>query len=381
MITIPSYFTDFLAEIRLTDPLQEACREKHQQLRRFLAADADLAKVIIDAFLQGSYRRSTVIRPLDPSDHSEHVDVDLVVVTTLDPGANSPDLVVGRFTPFLDRHFLGHWSRNDRSIKISFDETVVTLDLVITAAPSMVVEEVLKAAESGRTSGIEALTLSRRRLGDVSDILSMREALTKVRKMAGAEGWRDDALLIPDRQLKNWVKTHPIEQIAWTAAKNGRTNGHYVNVVKTVKWWRRRNDLPEYPKGYPLEHFIGTVCPDGIDSVADGVTRSLESILRDYEQHVVSQGKPALPDHGVPENDVFRRISAEDFAGFYRLVENAARLARQAVDAPTIVESVSTWRLLLGPEFPEPPTDGGFTERTAASTIASTGRYGNGRVE
>ena len=62
----------------------------------------------------------------------------------------------------------------------------------------------------------------------------------------------------------------------------------------------------------------------------------------------------------------------------YRLAQNAANLARRALDAPTIAESALAWRELLGPEFPE-PKDGGFTQRTAASTIASTGRYGGGR--
>lgn len=380
MTAIPSYFTDFLAEIRLTDPLERACQEKHLGLRRLLAADAELSTIVIDAFLQGSYRRATGVRPLDLTDYTEHVDVDLVVVTTLDPDANSPDRVVARFTPFLDRHFQGHWKPNDRSIRITFSDTPVTLDLVITAAPSMVVQEAIKAAERRRGVSSDILTLSQRRVGDLRDILSMREAVGAMRKMAGSEDWREDALLIPDRPLQNWVKTHPIQQITWTEAKNGLSQGHYVNVVKAVKWWRLRNDHPEYPKGYPLEHLIGTVCPDGIESVADGLTRSLETIVRDYQVHVLTHRKPELPDHGVPENDVFRRVTVDDFAGFHVLVQNAANLARQALDAPTIAESASAWRELLGPEFPEPPQDGGFTKRTAASTIASTGRYGSGPV-
>jgi hypothetical protein len=380
MSAIPSYFTDFLAEIRLTASLERACHDKHQELRRLLAADTQLSTIIIDAFLQGSYRRATGVRPLDLTGHKEHVDVDLVVVTTLDPGANSPDRVVERFTPFLNRHYPNRWVRNDRSLKISFEDTPVTLDLVITAAPSMVVQEAMKAAERGRGSGA-VRTLSGRRLDDPSDILSMREAVSEMRKMASSQNWRDDALLIPDRLLQNWVRTHPIEQIIWTEAKNARTQGHYVNVVKAVKWWRRRNDHPEHPKGYPLEHLIGTVCADGVDTVADGLTRSLEAIVRDYQQHVLTHRKPKLPDHGVPENDVLRRVSVDDFAGFYRLVENAAKLARQALDAPTVAESASAWRELLGQEFPQPPKDGGFTRRTAASTIATTGRYGRAPID
>jgi len=380
MTTIPSYFVDFLTEIRLTESLRLACQEKQQELRRVLKADPKLSTIIIDVFLQGSYRRDTGVRPLDPNATIEHVDVDLVVVTTLDPGVHSPDHVVALLTPFLDRTFPNHWSPNDRSIKITFDDTPVTLDLVVTAAPSMVVRDALiKAAERGRVGSGHLVTLSERRLEDPGDILSLREVVTKARKLAGTDDWREDALLIPDRLVKQWVKTHPIEQIEWTQAKNRRTQGHYVNVVKATKWWRRRNDQPEYPKGYPLEHLIGAVCPDGIESVGAGFTLSMEAIVREYQVHVLMGLKPELPDLGVPENDVFRRVSAADFAAFYRLTERAADLARQALDAPTVSESASTWRELFGPEFPPPPSDGGFTQRTAASSIVTTGRYGSQR--
>jgi len=45
-----------------------------------------------------------------------------------------------------------------------------------------------------------------------------------------------------------------------------------VNVVRSIKWWRHEHadELPKYPKGYPLEHMIGHVLPDGIDSVPEG---------------------------------------------------------------------------------------------------------------
>jgi Second Messenger Oligonucleotide or Dinucleotide Synthetase domain len=370
MTAVPSYFTDFLAEIRLTDAQQSACQEKHLELRRLLQLDPDLSAVIIDAFLQGSYRRETGVRPLKPSNGAEHLDVDLVVVTTLDPKAHTPDMVVTRLTPFLDRNFRGSWQRNDRSIKITFADTPVTLDLVTTAAPSMI-QEAIKAAELRRPGTQRMLPLSRRKLDEPSDILTFRRALSEVRKAAGSDDWRQDALLIPDRELKTWVRTHPIAQIEWTTRKNSKTNQHYVNVVKAAKWWRRRNSRPEHPRGYPLEHLIGAMCPDGIDSVAEGLTRSFEAIVFRFKPG----DKPALPDHGVPEHDVLKRVTVADFAAFLGLLRNAATLARRAMDSPTVPESASTWRELLGPEFPV-PDGGGFTQRAAPSRIKTTGRYG-----
>lgn len=78
-----------------------------------------------------------------------------------------------------------------------------------------------------------------------------------------------------------WAPGRPPTRSRRSAGPGRRTrntNGHYVNVVKAIKWWRRLNAAPPYPKGYPLEHLIGISCPDGIASVAEGVVRTLEDI-------------------------------------------------------------------------------------------------------
>jgi len=302
----------------------------------------------------------------------EHVDVDLVVVTTLDPTTWTPEAVVARFKPFLDCHYKDHWSKNDRSMKIWFDDTPVTLDLVVTAAPSQVVQEAIAKAAAAEWR-MEAR-------GDVNGgPVALREAIEGLRKMAGDAQWKKERLLIPDRTLKIWVPTHPLEQIRRTEEKNALTNGHYVNIVKAGKWWRKRNAVPEYPKGYPLEHLIGHVCPNDINSVAEGLTRSFEAIRDDYRYAVASGQVPSLPDHGVPENNVLRRVTPQDFVAFWRLVEQAAGQAREALNAETVAESVDRWGTLLGPEFPPAPKDGGFTARIGKTAIVTTGRYGSGR--
>ena len=65
--------------------------------------------------------------------------------------------------------------------------------------------------------------------------------------------------------------------------KNNSCNGHYINVVKAIKWSHRfmRKDM-KYPKGYPLEHMIGVCCPDSITSVAQGVTTNARKYRRSF---------------------------------------------------------------------------------------------------
>ncbi len=157
-----------------------------------------------------------------------------------------------------------------------------------------------------------------------------------------------EALLIPDREANTWERTNPIAQIDWTIEKNRKCNYFYLSVVKSMKWWWRNISKGErHPKSYPLEHFVGFCCPDGIDSVAKGVVSVFETIVQQYPV------KPYLSDHGVPEHDVFKRLSTSEYEYFYNQVINGAKLARRAYDAEDIYDSVDLWRELFGMEFPE----------------------------
>jgi hypothetical protein len=135
--------------------------------------------------------------------------------------------------------------------------------------------------------------------------------------IAAEPEWKLRPLRIPDREAARWDDTHPLEQLQWAREKNARCNKHFLNVVKALKWWRRLNPDPKHPKGYPVEHIIGDCCPDGIRSVAEGVTRTLEQIVERYEVDVLLGRTPVAPDRGVPGHNVLRRVSPSDFKAFY----------------------------------------------------------------
>jgi hypothetical protein len=374
MTAITNSFDTFLEKIRLTPELRDACRDAHNNLRARLLADPELNPIFISMFLQGSYARHTGTKPFG---EDTHVDVDLVVVTNLDWKVWTPDLVVARFTPFLDREYPNttanpkHWEHNDRSIKISPAGTPVTLDLVVTAAPSEIQSEVLA---SFRETGIPEFRFETS--GDPgSQPIQIREAAERLSKAFLSSEWQQEPLKIPSRDLKQWLETHPLEQLRWTQDKNDQTNGLYINVVKAIRWWRKQNPQGEYPKSYPLEHFIGDMCPDAIRSVAEGATRVFERIRDTQHPSLFGRGVPVLHDRGVPMNDVFRKITPEQYRLFYDLASAAAAQARAALDAQTIPESASRWRDLFGPEFPAPPSTPFFPPTGPAKATVS-GRYG-----
>jgi len=375
-----SFFTDFLANIRLPEEYAEECRKGHEILRQRLEEDPKVAPIVVSTFLQGSYRRGTAVCP----NHEQRADVDVVLVSKLSKEEYTPEKVFPLFTPFLDKYYPGQYRFQGRSIGISLKH--VDLDLVIAAAPS---ESEFGILKSNSVVGYETLEEAGDWMLDQNWLPAGKRPQDKryvAKGTKGTEEWKSEPLYIPDREAKVWERTHPLAQIQWTRDKNARCNGHYVNVVKVIKWWyRTQKAMPKYPKGYLIEHLVGVCCPDGIKSVAEGVTRTLEAITLMYKNEALQYRTPYLPDHGVPEHNVFWRVSGFDFAKFYGGVAEAARAARQAYDLTDPPQSAAGWKKLLGDSFPDPPPGNGkgggkqpdkgsFTRRVAPSVIGG-GRF------
>lgn len=362
-----TYFKDFLREIRLTDKQVEELKSAHSTLRNRLQTDEDLADIIETTFLQGSYRRSTAVRPKNGT----RSDVDIIIVTKIDRNEVTPEEALDKFEPFLKKFYDGKYRKQGRSWGIEM--THVDLDVVPTSAPSIAEEGLLK--NMAVLSDDDIVEMTEKAENILKSYHSSNLWYSNYQEIFHADkeaDWKSEPLYIPDREADSWEKTHPLEQISWTQQKNAICNGHYVNIVKCLKWWRKEK-YPDVknPKSYPLEHFIGDCCPDGIESVAEGITLTLETIASDYQQ------KPFLADRGVPEHDVFARLTEEEYEAFYETVCDAAIVARKAYDAETIEESATYWQLLLGNKFPSPPSKSSnvFTKREGASSEISGGRF------
>lgn len=322
---LQTYFTDFLEQIRPGDDERRAHTEAHTQLRERLASDERLDGLFLSTFLQGSVRRSTAVR----TDGDRRPDVDVVIVTRLDEGRCTPDQALQLFVPFLRDHYPGSWDRQGRSLGITDRRLDVDLDLVVTSAPS----------------SADAFAL---RDGGWSQDVTLEE------ERAPDEDWRLAPLRIPDRDLAHWRWAHPLAQHIWTRQKNARTNGHYVNVVKALKWRQRIHPpLRRALRGYPLEHLIGVCCPDGLRSVAEGVTRVLEQIRDAYREDAARGRVPVLGNHGLADENVLGRVEPAAFLALYHDAVDAAAKARRALDAERPDESVSGWREIFGDLFPE----------------------------
>lgn len=341
---LPTYFADFIRNIRPTAIQQADAIRAHSTLRQHLLADRDLDRYIIATFLQGSYRRSTDIKPVG----DEKSDVDIIVVTNMDK-QQFPDgaRALEEFRPFLDTHYSGRYEPQSHSWGIVDGE--VELDLVPTSAPL----EAIRHEFSKLRESQAAVEPGLRTFGELRKALSFKEA-------AAAQGdqWKDEPLEIPDRNRRLWERTHPLAQIVWTSEKNNECNGHYVGVVRAFKWWWIQAAGKVNPKSYVLEAIVGACCPDGIGSIAEGVTLTAERIAEEYAGDVALSQVPTLEDHGIPENNVLERLTFAEFGPFYSAVSTLASRARRALSAIDRAESIRLWRSIFGDEFPGDGDDG-----------------------
>jgi len=390
MAILPTKFTDFLHDIRPTKNQRDEMKSGHTLLRDRLNDYSPLSNILVADFLQGSYRRSTAIRPANGS----RSDVDIVVVTNLHEDDYSPQTALELFEPFFEKHYDGKYRLQGRSYGVELSH--VSLDIVFTSAPSEATRSVVKSESVRVIDQLEDLLDWRLVESWRPDYLRSTGTERLMLKAAQQAEWMTDALRIPDREAGAWEDTHPLEQIRWTHAQNAACNRHYVNVVKALKWWRRvQQPDPKHPKGYPLEHLVGAGCPTGVSSVAEGVVKSLEFVRDEFATDALLGRTPSLALHpclanrGLPHSNVLARISGEDFKAFHGHVSGAASLARKAYDEEDPAKSTNVWKELFGNKFPDwngatthsessriaLKTAAGFTPRTEPSTISRNGRF------
>ncbi|MGD0337610.1 MAG: nucleotidyltransferase [Bacteroidota bacterium] len=370
---IPNYFQEFLKEIRLTQNMRDDLLKGHTTLRERLHSDEHLTPIIVDSFLQGSYKRSTAVRPKG----DKRADVDIVVVTKIKRSEYpDPEKAMNLFIPFLEKYYTGKYKIQGRSFGIEL--SYVDMDLVITSAPSEEEENIYKSYSVTTSDTVEEATDWRLIKSWVPNTMrspleqkAIKEAIQKEKE------WQTEPLWIPDREAKVWQETHPLEQIKWTSQKNKRCNGHFVNIVKAIKWWELINHENLRPKGYPLEHLLGDCCPDSINSIAAGVTAVFENITTKYAMYALSKSKPFMQDRGLPAHDVFARITEEEFEIFWTVATKAAQIAREALQSTDEVESSFKWRELFGEKFPKATNNDNketiqeFTKNSALPIIRS----------
>ena len=260
--TIDAGFRLFRKNLEITD-LQEATVSTRQQGVR-TAIEKEL--VVLDSFLTGSYKRSTLIAPL------AEADIDIFVV--LDPGyydANGQAALLDRVKRVLKTTYptTPSISRNGQAVTITFTEFKV--DVV----PGFY-----------RNGG---------------------------------------GFLIPDSQLNRWIATDPKKHVDVFSDANKAHNGDLVPLLKMLKAWNKSRDVL---RSFHLDMLALTVLtgiriddfPSGVRYVFDKARAKIKVKLNDpagYSDDVAAHVKTTAEMDEIINRLTFayeRAVEAEQLA-------------------------------------------------------------------
>lgn len=322
MAKLNSLFQQFLSKIEPNDKAVDYASDAHTRVRQCLAKDEKFKEYLKDSFLYGSYKRHTAV--------GEIKDVDIVVLTNFDPGneEDSPNRVLRRLKDALARCY------NDPNF-LEYQRRSIRVD-----DP----------------------------LPDVEDAELTLDVIPAV-KVNG----KGAPLLVPDREQKEWIRSHPRGHLRHTTVLNedDYSGGRYVPLVKMMKWWwkhqceLRQSDLEHpKPKGFWIECLVGENFDQTQRDWADLFIAILEDVADKYTYIDVV---PELEDPGLPNEVVKTSMTKEEFEVFITAVNECLEQAQIARDEENKLISSEYWREIFGDEFPL--YDDEETEETKAAAL------------
>ena len=192
-------------------------------LRKHLKDDAELTYPVESSFLSGSYARHTAVDPIKDA----HIIFVLEEKTVAeDRKSPSPREILEDIRSIIDEFYDEvNLETQRRSIQVYLEEDDISIDIVPSIAPD----------------------------------------------------GKDDPLHVPDYEQAEWIDSHPSEHIRFATETNKDSNGHFVRVAKSMKWWKLEQlDKERAPKSFLLEMIVMR----NVEKNASGLCKSFLKILR-----------------------------------------------------------------------------------------------------
>jgi hypothetical protein len=307
MAQLKSKFTEFLEAIEPDRAAVRHAKAAHEPLREHLQQDPQFGSHVLNTFLYGSYQRDTAIDDIK--------DVDIVVLTDFNNSKpeNTPQNVLRQLKAAINRHY------NDGDNQ-QYQRRSIRVDDPLPDNPSV------------------KTTL---------DVIP-----------AFAQNGEDEPLFVPDRELGQWIYSHPKGHIKYTEQLNNEQNGkgRFVPLVKIMKsWWKYQCVLRQpkvtrpKPKGFWVEIMTGQFFDVSKLDYADHFIVVLESALTSFK---ATPGVPQLQDPGLNGNTIKTSMAKEEFAIFLQAMEESLETARRAYAEPNELASSVLWQKIFGNKFP-----------------------------
>lgn len=303
MTLIEKAFDVFLARISPPNGQLAAAKRSHEALQRFLRADEYFGAMIQQIFLNGSYARNTVIRPIK--------DVDIIVVVGPDWLDCSPHSAMESLRRKLaQRYDQRRTLRQRRAVRVTLFD--------------MQLDVLLGVTDSGM----------------------------------------DLPLWIPDRKQETWIKTHPKAQLALTSELDRVSIGNYTRLVRLLKAWSCARVASRYrPASFIIEcaaYHVVRMEPDAFTGEISVAFSTLLDRLRAWDfgraDRWLPMYGPEVPDPALPKMNVAEHWTASEADQFRSRMDVALRGCDDVDRARWDDTAVKKWRQIFGDPFPSPTT-------------------------
>lgn len=306
MTKLDTLFSKFLSNIEPNEKAVAYAVEAHKPLREYLGSDATFGQYFVNSFLYGSYKRHTAVDTIK--------DVDIVILTNFNPESeeHTPDKVLRKLKSTLARYYKDPENPEYQRRSIRIDEP----------------------------------------LPDQDDCEMTLDIIPAV-----ALNGEDEPLLVPDREVKQWIKSHPKGHIKYSSELNRDNEERFVPLVKIMKWWwkyqcevRQPKVARPKPKGFWVETLTGLHFDPAQHFYTDHFIALLENVSKKY----TDKGEvPVLTDPGLPGELVKTNMDLGEFEVFMQAVNESLELAVKARDETDNLKSSEIWREIFGKEkFP-----------------------------
>ncbi len=295
-------FQVFLQNVSLPESQLASAQRSNNALRAFLGSDPYFGRRTRDTFLNGSYARHTAVQPIK--------DVDVIVVVDTDWIQADPSRAMQSLRRKLAQRYTDWRTRRQRrAVKVTLSD--IRLDVVLAVAP---------------------------------------DGLNR-------------PLRIPDRELRQWIKTHPKRQLSLVTDLGASTNGNYARLARLFKAWARgRVAAPDRPSSFVLEcavyHTIAAR-PATFAGALDQAFAALLDALHAWDfgrGGFMSWGQPAVADPAMPDTNVAERWDESAADRFKGKLGMALRRLEDIQRSRWDDTEVRHWGELFGSPFPAPST-------------------------
>jgi SMODS domain-containing protein len=198
------------------------------------------------------------------------------------------------------------------------------------------------------------------------------------------DGGIKEPLLVPDRDLSKWVRSHPLGYGYYLSEANKDNSDKIVPLIKVLKHWRDIQMKRKRPKSYWLECLVCKYAADGQLDVKDSswgelFLSLLMAVHNDFcEIWNDSTGVPVIKDPMLGKN-VAKSWTRDEFDYFMRRIEESKRWAEKALNEEDEKKAIEIWQKLFndeGEEYFPCVVDEAFVKALSAGSlyVSSSGK-------